>query len=304
MMESIVQGVGCVTSLGVRVRLCRRTAVLVFGAMAAMAPGLAIGDTEGLAGAAAGPAPASALQDAPSPPSPPKWFKATEAKLGLTPQQKPAWQAYFAAMSDTSARPTPPSLAQLWAMPLPQRVDMQSETIAADLATVRMRAKAIRQLYDILSAYQRRILDEATTWPSREHPALTPDTAPPPDKPNYRLPSHTAADWMIRPNADDVSRVYPSAAAQKGIAGKAVLRCTADEQGYLTDCVVVSEAPANQGFGNAALEMTGYMRMQPATDYGIPVRDSVNIPSPSSRPSWESSRGVDSTRPASASRGR
>ena len=54
--------------------------------------------------------------------------------------------------------------------------------------------------------------------------------------------------------------------------------------------------PEGQGFGNAALEMTGYMRMYPATRYGVPVRGSVTMPVRFHPPG----SGVPS-RPASAS---
>ena len=54
--------------------------------------------------------------------------------------------------------------------------------------------------------------------------------------------------------------------------------CVADEDGYVADCVVKGEEPAGMGFRNAALEATAYMRMTPATDYGVPVRSSVAAP--------------------------
>jgi TonB family protein len=51
-----------------------------------------------------------------------------------------------------------------------------------------------------------------------------------------------------------------------------------DEDGYLKDCNVTTETPVSQGFGNAALEMSAYMRFQPATRYGVPMSSDINVP--------------------------
>gem|GEM_PF-2454105 len=40
-----------------------------------------------------------------------------------------------------------------------------------------------------------------------------------------------------------------------GVAGRAMLSCTADPQGRLSDCVVVSESPKGWNFGTAAVKM-------------------------------------------------
>ena len=94
----------------------------------------------------------------------------------------------------------------------------------------------------------------------------------------YSLTSHTAASWLVKPKGEELWRVYPTAAKQRNVAGNVVLRCIAGADGFVSQCSVLSEAPANQGFGNAALEMTAYMRMNPATEHGVPVPSPVNIP--------------------------
>jgi hypothetical protein len=57
------------------------------------------------------------------------------------------------------------------------------------------------------------------------------------------------------PSGNDLARDYPSKASRESISGRVV----PDEAGYLTECVVRREAPAGEGFGNAALEMTAYI---------------------------------------------
>ena len=48
---------------------------------------------------------------------------------------------------------------------------------------------------------------------------------------------------------------YPDRAARFGLSGVAVISCEPKPDGTLTACVVLSESPTNQDFGNAALVM-------------------------------------------------
>jgi outer membrane biosynthesis protein TonB len=54
---------------------------------------------------------------------------------------------------------------------------------------------------------------------------------------------------------DPVLGYYPAAARAAGVEGQAVLRCKRDEHLALTGCALISEDPAGQGFGAAALAM-------------------------------------------------
>ena len=164
-------------------------------------------------------------------------------------------------------------------MPLPQRFDFVADEMAIDLRNERARAEAARKFYSALSPGQRQQFDEAML-PTTGRPGLAADPTPLPAevRNGFTLPSHTDADWMVKPRGEDMARVYPSLALRTKEPGSVVLSCTADEDGYLTDCVVSNETPPGQGFGNAALEMTAYMRMKPATNFGVPVRSTVNLP--------------------------
>jgi len=48
---------------------------------------------------------------------------------------------------------------------------------------------------------------------------------------------------------------YPAAAKAAGVSGSATISCAPDTQVELHDCVLVSETPAGQGFGDAALRL-------------------------------------------------
>jgi protein TonB len=50
-------------------------------------------------------------------------------------------------------------------------------------------------------------------------------------------------------------QVYPARAKALGLSGRAVLDCGVDGEGWLEACVVASESPANEGFGEAAMKM-------------------------------------------------
>jgi protein TonB len=57
-----------------------------------------------------------------------------------------------------------------------------------------------------------------------------------------------------------------------GINGRAVIECTVQIEGTVTDGVVISEVPPDQGFGEAALKLSPLFRMKPMSRDGQPVR--------------------------------
>ena len=75
--------------------------------------------------------------------------------------------------------------------------------------------------------------------------APLPASAPPPAAPS---PGHVNL-------TDPVLAFYPAAARAAGVEGQAVIHCKRDEHLALTACTLVSEDPAGQGFGAAALAM-------------------------------------------------
>lgn len=79
----------------------------------------------------------------------------------------------------------------------------------------------------------------------------------------------TSAVWIERPRNPE--RYYPRDAFMRGIAGEVVLDCDVDVAGRLS-CVVTSETPVGQGFGDAALRIAGAHVMRPAMQDGTPVR--------------------------------
>lgn len=83
-------------------------------------------------------------------------------------------------------------------------------------------------------------------------------------------------DWLRQPTAEDVQSVLPVGA--RG-SGEARIRCRVAASGLLTDCAVVAETPAGQGFGAAALALAPRFQMRPRTVDGRPVDgDSVIVP--------------------------
>lgn len=84
------------------------------------------------------------------------------------------------------------------------------------------------------------------------------------------------------------------AAFPKGatVTGKAQLGCVADKGGRLIDCKVLREAPAGQGFGEAALSVVGYERIATkdaagASVEGRPVRTTLEFLAPGdANPDW------------------
>ena len=85
--------------------------------------------------------------------------------------------------------------------------------------------------------------------------------------------SASAADlsdavWTKAPDRSDWAKAYPADAAKAGISGSAQLRCSATADGLLANCAVVSETPSGQGFGAAALSLTGGMELRTTSESG------------------------------------
>jgi len=209
----------------------------------------------------------------------PPWEAQAITRLGLDARQQAALGVYASAMASRSAQSDALTEDQLGALSEPRRLDWLADQAASDAATLRLRAEAARRFYATLTPEQQKGFD-ALMMPTRGRPEVAsgPVEAPAPTAPDYNLPSHTDPAWLVMPTGDVLARVYPSAAAAKGLEGRAVLHCVVDVDGYLSDCLVTSETPPEMGFGNAALESTGYMRMKPATNYGIPTPSPINVP--------------------------
>jgi protein TonB len=89
----------------------------------------------------------------------------------------------------------------------------------------------------------------------------------------------TRPDWTRRPDADDLTRYYPERAQRMSQNGSATMTCVVTATGTLQECSVVSETPADFGFGDAALKMAKLFKMRPQTADGQPVGGArVTIP--------------------------
>lgn len=89
----------------------------------------------------------------------------------------------------------------------------------------------------------------------------------------------TNPDWLERPDAEVLARVYPATAQVLGLEGRALISCTVDEAGLLRACSVVSEQPKGLGFGAATVDAAASFRMKPKTVDGTPVAGgNVRIP--------------------------
>jgi protein TonB len=61
--------------------------------------------------------------------------------------------------------------------------------------------------------------------------------------------------------------------------GSVRMSCTVTASGTLSDCSIVSETPADFGFGDSAMKMSKLFKMAPKTEDGSPVGGArVTIP--------------------------
>lgn len=101
---------------------------------------------------------------------------------------------------------------------------------------------------------------------------LPPAPKPPPPPPP---PPHQAVitnpDWVRKPDGDEMANYYPDRAQRMNQAGRASISCTVTATGSLSGCSVVSEDPADFGFGQAALKLAHLFKMRPKTEDGTAV---------------------------------
>lgn len=91
-------------------------------------------------------------------------------------------------------------------------------------------------------------------------------------------PPNASADWLKKPNLQDIMAVWPAEALKRGLGGKALIACMVTVQGSLRACRVESETPAGAGFGGAALTLANQFLMRPARQDGVAVESTVRIP--------------------------
>lgn len=92
------------------------------------------------------------------------------------------------------------------------------------------------------------------------------------------FPLDKLGDWARRPTESDLRKVFPVEAYKRGISGMALIECISTVQGALIDCLALEEAPANMGFGGAAIALTPQFMMKPAEWRGAPAPSIVRIP--------------------------
>ncbi|HEY2709381.1 MAG TPA: TonB family protein [Caulobacteraceae bacterium] len=226
-------------------------------------------------------APLGVAQDPSNAPPIDAWIAGVTQQLKLTPDQRAVLVSYEALISTQNAQGESLTADQFRAMTFPAQLDFVADQLTQDAAKMRTRAEAARHFYEILTPDQRLAFDALGTPTRGTGAQVAPDTklqalGPPPN--NFTNPSHTNPNWLVTPTADNVSRVYPTKALKRRLSGDVLLACTVDTEGYLFDCEVSQETPPAVGFGNAALEITAYMRMSPATNSGVPVTAPILVP--------------------------
>jgi hypothetical protein len=77
--------------------------------------------------------------------------------------------------------------------------------------------------------------------------------------------------WLRKPTGEDMARAFPDAAVRAGQEARTAISCRFQPDGYLTNCIVIDEAPFGWSFDKAALEIAPKFRAMPTMKDGSPL---------------------------------
>jgi len=89
---------------------------------------------------------------------------------------------------------------------------------------------------------------------------------------------YARASWIHRPSDAELRRFWPADAVRDRISGRALLACQVPRSGRPERCWLVSDTPADMGFGAAAVQMAPLFRIRPVLRNGKVLPIPVIVP--------------------------
>ena len=77
--------------------------------------------------------------------------------------------------------------------------------------------------------------------------------------------------YSARPTAADLGQYYPERGLRLGLTGKVGVLCDVGAEGAVTGCALLSEEPADVGFGYAATRVASFFKLEALDGDGRPV---------------------------------
>jgi TonB family protein len=84
--------------------------------------------------------------------------------------------------------------------------------------------------------------------------------------------------WLRKPSGEDIAAAYPQRAKDQAVSGRILLECQTTAGGSFSSCTILSVAPDDFGFGEAALKLSRLFRLDPKQDGVVLEGGVIQIP--------------------------
>src|SRR5579862_9703750 len=91
-------------------------------------------------------------------------------------------------------------------------------------------------------------------------------------------PTPEPSRWAQVPTDADFNRLLPPETVKAPVAGRALMRCKAQDDGSLKDCALIADSAGGAGYGRALLALAGQFRLKADALATLPADRTIIVP--------------------------